>query len=110
MFMGDGLPRSEVDSPAGSRPLGLSFVTVPPLPGTLRTLANAYCRYGAGWGSMFDRTRHRGRMNVVFMDGHGEPIVLPKTPPWRGGPGGADPATFLQGTERGELDRVVLRD
>jgi len=110
MYMGDGLPRREVDSPPGTKPMGFTFVTSPPAPGTLRTLANAYCRFGAGWGSMFDRTRHRGRMNVVFMDGHGETVVLPRTAPWSGGPGGADPAVFLSGTEKGELDRVVLRN
>jgi prepilin-type processing-associated H-X9-DG protein len=49
------------------------------------------------WGQ-FDHTRHRNRINVVFVDGHAETLMLPD--PKRGTD---DPAN------RGDLERVGLR-
>ncbi len=44
------------------------------------SLADAYAWNGAGTPSMFDSLRHRGRMNVLFMDGHAAGIwVTPKS-------------------------------
>lgn len=44
------------------------------------TLQEAYFNYNdrAGDASMFDDTRHGGRINVMFVDGHGETRPLPK--------------------------------
>lgn len=43
------------------------------------TLEDAYFNYNnrAGDASMFDDHRHRGRINVMFVDGHGEARFLP---------------------------------
>ena len=40
------------------------------------TLKDASLWNNAGTPSMFDRVRHRGRMNVVFMDGHAETVRM----------------------------------
>jgi len=109
MFLMDGLPRDD-PSFVGGVPLGLAYLLVPAGdPANRRTLADAYCLFGAGWGSQFPAsTRHGGRFNVVFYDGHAETITLPKTPDTPGT--GQVPATFLQPGERTELERVILRN
>jgi prepilin-type processing-associated H-X9-DG protein len=44
------------------------------------TLYDAYMGLGGGTASVFDLTRHRGRMNCLFMDGHSESFVILQSP------------------------------
>jgi prepilin-type processing-associated H-X9-DG protein len=68
MLLCDAIPR--VGSPVGF----LDFYEHP-LPGTLR---DAFYNNNAGDSTMFDQIRHKGRINVVFADSHGETKLLPK--------------------------------
>lgn len=43
-----------------------------------QTLEDAYFDNNAGDNSMFDLYRHRRRINVLFCDGHGDTLVIPK--------------------------------
>jgi len=107
MVIGDGLKRDE--SPNWPATDSLCMAALDGIPGgNRRTLSNAYTGYGAGFASMFDRTRHRGRMNIAMADGHVENVTLPKTDPWIGS--AVDPATYLQPTEYAELQKVLLRN
>lgn len=60
-FLADGLPRIE---------FGPDLLLDIYDHNTDVSLADAYAWNGAGTPSMFDLLRHRGRMNVLFMDGH----------------------------------------
>jgi prepilin-type N-terminal cleavage/methylation domain-containing protein/prepilin-type processing-associated H-X9-DG protein len=68
MLLCDAIPR--VASPTGF----LDFYEHP-TPGTLR---DAFYNNNAGDTSMFDQIRHKGRINVLFADSHGETKMLPK--------------------------------
>jgi prepilin-type processing-associated H-X9-DG protein len=57
------------------------------------TLAWTWHGYGNG---QYDYSRHRGKMNVVFVDGHAETVTMPNP---KGVPGAGD---------RRDLDRVGL--
>lgn len=72
VFMTDGLPRTE---------LALGFVAWYPSASGRSTLADAYTNaggtYAVGVYSQFDHFRHPAyRMNVVFVDGHVESLVI----------------------------------
>jgi prepilin-type processing-associated H-X9-DG protein/prepilin-type N-terminal cleavage/methylation domain-containing protein len=109
MLMMDGVPRDDPSFGGGS-PLTMAFLLVPAAPGELRTLAHAYAIHGAGWGSQFPApTRHGGKFNVVFYDGHAETFTLPKTP-HQPGVTTNTPDSLLTASEKAELDRVVLRN
>jgi prepilin-type processing-associated H-X9-DG protein/prepilin-type N-terminal cleavage/methylation domain-containing protein len=48
---------------------------------TTSTLGDAYAgATGAGNTASFDLIRHRGRINVLFVDGHVSGLMIPKTP------------------------------
>lgn len=72
VFMTDGLPRVEAGGP---------FIAWYPTPAGRCTLADCYTNnngtFWAGTSSEFDQLRHPGfRMNVAFVDGHVESIVI----------------------------------
>jgi prepilin-type processing-associated H-X9-DG protein len=62
LFMSDGQRRN-----TGSDATPAFYDNNSPL-----TLYDAYMGLGGGTASVFDLHRHRGRMNCLFMDGHGE--------------------------------------
>jgi len=105
MVIADGVRRDQTAWPATDSFCMAALDGIPG--GNRRSLANAYTGYGAGFASMFDRTRHRRQMNVAMADGHVESVTLPTTDPWI--VGATDPATYLQPNEFNELDRVLLR-
>jgi prepilin-type processing-associated H-X9-DG protein len=68
MLLCDVIPRNVA-------PVGYLDIYEHPTPGTLR---DAFYGNNAGDPSMFDQIRHRGGINILFADGHGEMKKLPK--------------------------------
>jgi prepilin-type processing-associated H-X9-DG protein len=69
MFMADGKPQDGLPS------LGVSGFD------PNRTIGDVYSGLGARHRSNLDLKRHQNRMNVLFMDGHAETIVVAIRPP-----------------------------
>lgn len=71
LFMADGNRRTEF-GPTDRTP---AFFDVLPD----RSLYDAFAENGAGAMTVFDIPRHRGRINCLFIDGHGETFPIDKS-------------------------------